>query len=558
MGVVYLGKTAEGAPVAIKTIRDVHADDDAFRARFRRELDATLRVGGRYVARVVDADLTGTVPYFVTEYIAGETLSERVISNGTLSDESLRALAAGLAAGMAELHEAGIAHRDLTPRNVVLSSTGPKIIDLGIASVREATRMTATGTSMGTPSWMAPEHALGDKVGAPADVFAWGGLVLFAATGAPPFGEGRPEAVLYRIVHDRPDTSRLAPPLRDLVEAALSKDPSARPTALRLVGRLTGTSDDLTTAAETAATMLARTNLAATASLATEVPPESDAPTGDSPTVETPVGAPPRRRQARIRRRAAIIAMCAAILAGSATVALRGDRAARSEAQACAQLPQVIETTFGIVEAAAGTPEDHMDMYVSIRDFRRSAGRSDNTVLMQAAEQMPNDLTSSADPAGFALATIQVLEGFEVGRGECVALGHMDPPDDSPDSTTTAEVDNADAPADGPGDSAAYCAWLRDVAALGEVDPEEIASALRQHVDDFPPEQRAAARRWLQDTEEVLTLSRADRSAMTAEQRDQHLVEFQEAVDRNSAMFADLMVSPELAADWCGVEAPSP
>ena len=265
MGVVYLGRTSGGAPVAIKTIRREHADDPDFRERFRRELDATLRVSGRYVAAVIDADVEGAPPFFVTEYIAGDTLEAHIVRRGPIAGEQLAAFAAGVATGLAELHARDVAHRDLTPRNVVLSLDGPKLIDLGIAHVRGATRLTQTGVSIGTPAWMAPEHARGETVGAPADVFAWAGLVVFAATGAPPFGEGRAESVLYRIVHEDPRLDELDEPLRSLVEGALRKEPLARPEARELAASLTGSSGDLTATATAAATMLQRTRLADTA-----------------------------------------------------------------------------------------------------------------------------------------------------------------------------------------------------------------------------------------------------------------------------------------------------
>ncbi|WP_250285232.1 protein kinase domain-containing protein [Frankia sp. CiP1_Cm_nod2] len=97
---------------------------------------------------------------------------------------------------------------------------------------------------VGTPAWIAPEQATGDEITAATDVFAWAGIVVFAATGQPPFGTGRPEAVLSRILSGGPaaDYDQLAGPLRELVRAALARDPRQRPSARALRDDLAGTS----------------------------------------------------------------------------------------------------------------------------------------------------------------------------------------------------------------------------------------------------------------------------------------------------------------------------
>ena len=238
MGVVYLGQTSRGTPVAVKTIRDVHTTAPEFRERFRRELNATLRVNGEHVAKVSDADLDAAPPYFVSEFIPGPTLEERIEQSGPLSNESLTATAGLIASGIAELHAADVSHRDLSPRNIILSPDGPKIIDLGIAHVRDASQLTATGWAVGTPGWMSPEQVRGQTVGPESDIFAWGTLVLYAGTGYAPFGHGRAEAVLYRIVHETPTTDELDGSLVPFVHAALAKDPEARPLARELAEAL--------------------------------------------------------------------------------------------------------------------------------------------------------------------------------------------------------------------------------------------------------------------------------------------------------------------------------
>ncbi len=122
-----------------------------------------------------------------------------------------------------------------------MAPTGPKVVDFGISHAVDGTVLTQTGNILGSPGWMAPEQALGQGTTEAIDVFSWGATVAFAATGRPPFGEGRPEAILYRIVHEQPDLSGLNPRLWNPVVSALQKDPSQRPSPDQLLVELVRT-----------------------------------------------------------------------------------------------------------------------------------------------------------------------------------------------------------------------------------------------------------------------------------------------------------------------------
>ena len=250
MGVVYLVQAGKGLG-ALKLIRLELADDEEFRVRFRREVDAGRAVSGPYTARFIDAQLDGPAPYLVTEYVDGPSLAEAVADGGPFSLDAVVGLASGLAQALRAIHDAGVIHRDLKPSNVLIGPTGPRIIDFGIARAMEGTSVTRTGMSVGSPSWMAPEAARGDPVSQATDVFAWGCVVMFAATGRGPFGEGRAEAILYRIVHEEPALSGLDARLVPVVRAALSRDPKSRPSTLNLIeavsGALVGSDPDPTT-----------------------------------------------------------------------------------------------------------------------------------------------------------------------------------------------------------------------------------------------------------------------------------------------------------------------
>jgi serine/threonine protein kinase len=238
MGVVYLAESPVGQPVAIKVLRPELADNPEFRTRFGREVATLTRVQGICTVRVIEADTEAPKPFLVTEYADGPSLSEYVTERGPLDPRTLYGLATGLAEALAAIHAAGIVHRDLKPSNVLLTATGPKVIDFGIAQALDTTNLTMTGITVGSVGYMAPEQITG-RAGTAADIFTWAVTVAYAASGQSPFGSGTSESMLYRIVHEAPDITAVPPPLRPLVEAALAKDPQARPTAPQLLTELT-------------------------------------------------------------------------------------------------------------------------------------------------------------------------------------------------------------------------------------------------------------------------------------------------------------------------------
>jgi len=240
--VVYLAESGGGENVAVKVLRADIAGDPAFLARFRREVAACQRVGGVCCAHYLDADADASPPWLATEYVAGPTLAEQVGSRGPIRDLMLVGLAAGIAEGLAAIHNAGLVHRDLKPANVILSSEGPRLIDFGIAYHPDATSLTAPGTVVGSPGWMAPEQLRGDTTGPAADVWAWGATVAYAATGRSPFGTGPAPEVAQRVLSGLPDLADVPESLAGRVRAALTPDPGARPSATDLIADATKSS----------------------------------------------------------------------------------------------------------------------------------------------------------------------------------------------------------------------------------------------------------------------------------------------------------------------------
>ncbi len=239
MGVVYLADGPLGQ-VAIKIIRSELADNPNFRVRFQRELQACFRVRGRHTAKLLDFDITAEPPWIATEFLAAATLEQHINRHGPLDAADQGRLAAGLADALVSIHTPGLIHRDLKPSNVMWTANGPVVIDFGVAAVRDAGQLTVTGTVIGTPGWLSPELVTGGEIGAAADLFAWGGLVCYAATGVPPYGQGPAEAIAYRIVHEQPrvEYARIAEPLRDPVRRTLAREPGDRPTAVALRAEL--------------------------------------------------------------------------------------------------------------------------------------------------------------------------------------------------------------------------------------------------------------------------------------------------------------------------------
>ncbi|MFF7858689.1 PQQ-binding-like beta-propeller repeat protein [Streptomyces sp. NPDC007904] len=239
MGLVYLARSASGRRVAIKTVRTELAEDQLFRVRFTREVEAARAVSGFYTAAVVDADPRAAVPWLATAYVPAPSLEEIVNECGPLPAQAVRWLAAGVAEALQSIHGAGLVHRDLKPSNVLVVEDGPRVIDFGIASGVSNTRLTMTNVAVGTPAYMSPEQAKDSRsVTGASDVFSLGSTLVFAATGHAPFHGANPVETVFMLLREGPDLDGLPDELRPLIESCMQMEASARPTPADLQAQL--------------------------------------------------------------------------------------------------------------------------------------------------------------------------------------------------------------------------------------------------------------------------------------------------------------------------------
>ncbi|WP_234386555.1 serine/threonine-protein kinase, partial [Streptomyces sp. ERV7] len=239
MGQVYLARSPGGRLVAVKVVRPDLARDAEFRRRFAREVTAARRVNGAFTAGVVDADPDGSPAWLAVVYVPGVSLAEAISGHGPWPVQPVLALGAGLTEALEAIHAAGVVHRDLKPSNVLLAADGPRVIDFGISAAGEASALTHTGMTIGTPGFMSPEQLTGQPVGPPSDVFSLGALLAYTASGVGPFGAGTPHALHFRAVYEEPSLASVPAELRSVVAACLAKEPDERPTVAALLEQLT-------------------------------------------------------------------------------------------------------------------------------------------------------------------------------------------------------------------------------------------------------------------------------------------------------------------------------
>ena len=236
MGVVYKAHDRvldEG--VALKVLRPEIAADPEMTRRFQSEIKLARKVTHRNVCRIHEYGQDGSLAYISMELISGTDLKEVVRVQGGLMPDGAFDVALEIAAGLQAIHDVGIIHRDLKTQNILIDSRGlVRLLDFGIAK-EGGSQLTATGMIIGTPEYMSPEQARGERIDQRSDIYAFGIVAFELFTGRVPFAGDSAMAVLYRQVNEAPPLEDPALPasLVPVLRRALAKDPRERYASVR-------------------------------------------------------------------------------------------------------------------------------------------------------------------------------------------------------------------------------------------------------------------------------------------------------------------------------------
>lgn len=230
--------------IALKTMLPAVAANPRLRQRFLREGQAAALLESDYIVPIHQVGEDRGVPYLAMPFLKGTSLEERLKKSGPLNLKQAVRLALQTARGLAVAHEAGLVHRDIKPANLWIEPEGGgrvKILDFGLArGAEDDSSLTQSGTIVGTPSYMAPEQARGEKVDGRCDLFSLGCVLYRAITGRLPFKGENSMSVLLALVQDTPQPLHELKPevprqLSDLVVRLLAKDATKRPANARAV-----------------------------------------------------------------------------------------------------------------------------------------------------------------------------------------------------------------------------------------------------------------------------------------------------------------------------------
>jgi serine/threonine protein kinase/Tol biopolymer transport system component len=246
MGQVYRAiDTRLNRTVAIKVLRSELATDAQFRERFEREAKAIAALAHPHICALYDVRTEGHVDFLVLEYLEGETLAARLAKGALPPADALRH-AIEIAGALVAAHRSGVVHRDLKPANIVLTKTGAKLLDFGLAKnvtapIRDvgaagtsmAPDVTAQGTILGTVQYMSPEQLEGRSADARSDIFAFGAVVYEIFSGKKAFAGTSPASVISAILKDDPPPLATSQPrtpalLDHIIRRCLAKDPDER------------------------------------------------------------------------------------------------------------------------------------------------------------------------------------------------------------------------------------------------------------------------------------------------------------------------------------------
>ncbi|MGI9252797.1 MAG: protein kinase domain-containing protein, partial [Thermomicrobiales bacterium] len=235
MATVYVGHDLLlGRDVAIKALRPQYAADPQFRARFRREAQAAAGFAHPNIIDIYDVGEVAGVPYFVMEYVRGQTLKEIIDREGPFHPDDVAGLLQQVCAALDYAHERGYVHRDVKPQNILVSDDGHAIVlDFGIAKGLSDSNLTDVGAGLGTVHYISPEQASGLVATPSSDIYSVGVVAYEMLTRMLPFDADTPVGVAMQHIQEPPPApSEMLPSIPPAVDAivmrALEKDPTRR------------------------------------------------------------------------------------------------------------------------------------------------------------------------------------------------------------------------------------------------------------------------------------------------------------------------------------------
>ncbi len=236
MGVVFKASDSElNRPVAVKVLAPHMADSGAGRKRFSREARAAAAVVHEHVVSIHNVETDSELPFLVMQYVAGESLQQRMERVGSLQLCEILRIGMQTASGLGAAHAQGLVHRDVKPANIMLEYGVDRALltDFGLARASDDASLTRTGYHPGTPQYMSPEQVRGELIDQRSDLFSLGSVIYAMCTGRPPFRAESSFAVLRRITDTEPRAIREVNSdmplwLDNLVQKLLAKDPNER------------------------------------------------------------------------------------------------------------------------------------------------------------------------------------------------------------------------------------------------------------------------------------------------------------------------------------------
>ena len=237
MGIVYLAREVRlDRLVAIKLLPPARTSDGKLRERFLREARTAAKLSHPHIIPIFTVDEVGEFVFFAMAYVAGETLTERVVRRGPLAASDAARVLREVAWALAYAHSQGLVHRDVKPDNIMLEDASGRalVADFGIAGLVRGAAGLDGGEVIGTPEFMSPEQALGEQVDARSDLYALGVVGYFALSGKLPFeAEKAAEVLAKQVTEPAPPLASVAPgaPRRiaQAIDRCLAKDPADRP-----------------------------------------------------------------------------------------------------------------------------------------------------------------------------------------------------------------------------------------------------------------------------------------------------------------------------------------